>query len=428
MTSHLPACEQSESTLNYNVIKAIKQLKLPSYTNDLLVNAYRELRVEIPIRRDNGQLDVFYGYRVQHNGALGPYKGGIRFHPMVTLNEVRDLASAMTWKTALLQLPFGGGKGGVICDPKSLSERELEALMRGYASKISLIIGPHRDVPAPDMNTSATMMAWFMDEYGKRYGYTPAVVTGKPLELGGSKGRSEATGRGVFYVLREYYRAQGRSLNEVSVAVQGFGKVGFHAARLLHEAGAKVVAVSRSSGGTYNPEGLDIHQVKQFNDESGQPLNAYPEGEAISNSDLLTLDVDCLIPAALGHVIDESNAHNIKARVIAEAANLPVTEKAEAILTQEFNTAILPDILINAGGVTVSYFEWVQNLQQFSWEIGEVNNRLEKKMSEAFQRVQQRMETTSGLTYREACYQLAVERVHKASELRGYTNSGVDNG
>lgn len=417
MTSHMPASENSQSYLNQFVERAIEQLGFASNVRDVLVNAYREVRVQIPVRRDNGQMDVFYGYRVQHNAALGPYKGGIRFHTDVDLPEVRDLASAMTWKCALLHLPFGGAKGGVVCDPFKLSLGEKERIMRGFTSKIALFIGPQRDIPAPDMNTNEQMMGWLMDEYGKKNGHSPAVVTGKPLELGGSLGRREATGRGAFFVIREFYKDQGEDLAGKTVAVQGFGNVGFYIAKFLSEAGAKVIAVSNHLGGVYNPAGLNVELLKQHEENHQWELASFPGAEPIDNEALLKLPVDCLVPAALGHVIDSRNAADIKAPVILECANLPVTPEAEQILRGR--CAILPDILANAGGVTVSYFEWVQNLQQFNWLEEDVNNHLETKMKAAYHRVKERCNAT-GISFREACYQLAVARVARASELRGY--------
>ncbi|MEM0952051.1 MAG: Glu/Leu/Phe/Val dehydrogenase dimerization domain-containing protein [Cyanobacteria bacterium P01_H01_bin.74] len=421
MANHMPDSEKPTSYLCGYIEAAVQQLNLPESSRDLLTNAYRELRVQIPVRRDSGEMDIFYGYRVQHNGALGPYKGGIRFHPEVVLNEVRDLASAMTWKNALMCLPFGGAKGGVICNPYTLSNREKEALMRGFTSKISLIIGPYRDIPAPDMNTNAQMMAWLMDEYGKKHGYSPAVVTGKPVELGGSLGRKEATGRGAFYLLEDYYKKASRSLNGATVALQGFGNVGYHVAALLENAGAKVVALANHLGGVYCEAGLDIQALKAYEKDNAYQLAGFADSSALTNEALLALNVDCLIPAALGHVIHEKNADAVQARVILECANLPVTPQGEKIL-EDKGVVILPDVLANAGGVTVSYFEWTQNLQQFQWEAAKVNQELKTKILAAFEKVIHCKET-HGLNYRQACYRLAVERVHKASQLRGYTNN-----
>jgi glutamate dehydrogenase (NAD(P)+) len=408
----------AESLLGFYVKRAIGQLGLSDDAVDLLVNAYRELRVQIPVKRDNGQIEVFFGYRIQHNGALGPYKGGIRFHHAVDLDEVRDLASAMTWKNALMHLPFGGAKGGVMCNPHELSEREKESLMRGFTSKISLLIGPQRDIPAPDMNTNAQMMAWLMDEYGRKYGHTPAVVTGKPLELGGSLGRNEATGRGAFFIAKAYYEKLGRSLQGLKVAVQGFGNVGYHIALFLAEAGAKVIAVSNHKGGVFKPEGFDIKALKAYELANDLKMQGFEGSEPLESGVLLTLDVDLLVPAALGHVIHAGNVNDIKAPVILECANLPVVPEVEPELEAR-GVTLLPDVLANAGGVTVSYFEWVQNQQQFQWSEAQVNEQLERKMLEAFERICQRSQA-QGLSYREAAYLLGVERVTRAGALRGY--------
>jgi glutamate dehydrogenase (NAD(P)+) len=397
--------------------QAAEALQMEDEMRAVLSSSYRELAVQIPIKMDDGRLVVFRGYRIQHNGARGPYKGGIRYHESADLDEVRALAALMTWKNALIDVPFGGAKGGVQCEPGVLSSTELQRLTRRFTSMISYIIGVHRDIPAPDMGTNAQTMAWMMDAYGQKYGYEPAIVTGKPVELGGSPGREEATGRGVVIVAQEAARRLGMEWNGARVAVQGFGNVGYWTAALAEESGAKVVAVSDVAGGVYNPNGLDVADVVKHQKESVSVTN-YPRGDEVSNEDLLVLDCDVLIPAAIDGVINTRNADDVRAKLIVEAANAPTTPAADKMLGER-GVVILPDILANSGGVTVSYFEWVQNIQQFRWEIDQVNNELTKRMKAASELVFAKS-TEHGVSLREAAYAIAVDRVKHAAEIRGY--------
>ncbi|HXU13214.1 MAG TPA: Glu/Leu/Phe/Val dehydrogenase, partial [Candidatus Binatia bacterium] len=360
---------------------------------------------------------VFEGYRVQHNLARGPAKGGIRYHPSVTLDEVKALASWMTWKCATVNIPYGGGKGGVICDPKNMSLRELENMTRRYASEISIIIGPERDIPAPDVYTNAQTMAWIMDTYSMTVGATQlGVVTGKPLQIGGSQGRAEATARGVQFVTREACRERSISLKGAKVAVQGFGNAGSVAARLLSEDGASIIAVSDSSGGILNPKGLNIPAVLAHKETTGS-LRGFRDADTISNDRLLELECDILVPAALENQITLANAGKIRAKIVAEAANGPTTPGADEILHKN-GVFLIPDILANAGGVTVSYFEWVQSLQAFFWEEAQVNHHLEKVMTRAFNEVLS-IAKKFNVHMRAAAYILAVGRVAEATRIRG---------
>jgi glutamate dehydrogenase (NAD(P)+) len=394
---------------------AADHMKLEPDIQMMLRTPYRELIVQIPVRMDDGHMEMFHGYRVQHNAVRGPYKGGLRFHPEVDLNEVRSLAALMTWKTALVDIPFGGAKGGVTCDPTKMSRRELQTLTRGFTQKIDMCLGVYRDIAAPDVNTNPQVMAWIMDEYGKKHGYTPAIVTGKPVNLGGSLGREAATGRGTMIITREACKAFGIELKNATIAVQGFGNVGSWTARLLHEQGAKIVAVSDVHGGIYNERGLDIRLVAEHVKATGS-VRGFPGAKAVTNAELLTLKVDVLIPAALGGAIHRTNVDNVQARLIIEAANSPVTPEADEKL-RERNITVVPDILVNAGGVTVSYFEWVQNLQQIRWEESHVNAELEKKMLTAWESVH-RIHREQGLPMRVAAYVVALERVAEATRQR----------
>jgi glutamate dehydrogenase (NAD(P)+) len=387
----------------------------------VLATPRRELTVNFPVRMDNGTIRIFTGYRVQHNDARGPMKGGLRYSHLVSLDEVKALAMWMTWKCAVVDLPYGGAKGGVIVNPKELSDAELERVTRRYASEISIIIGPSEDIPAPDMGTDGRIMAWFMDTYSMNKGHSvPGVVTGKPLELGGSRGRVEATGRGVQYIAQEACKVRGIELRGSTVAVQGFGNVGSVAARLLAQAGAKVVAVSDSAGGIYNQAGLDIEAVYAGRKPGGL-IGEHEQSEFahshISNEELLTLPVDILIPAALEGQITEKNAADIQAKMIVEAANGPTTDAADAILNQR-GIYVVPDILANAGGVVVSYFEWVQDLQSFFWEESEVNQRLQRIMVNAFAAIAT-LAQSRNLSMREAAYIIALQRVIDAISARG---------
>src|SRR5881397_2729589 len=346
--------------------RAADLINLEAYMRKILMSPFREVQVEVAVRMDDGLIEVFTGYRIQHNGARGPCKGGIRYHPEADHDEVLGLAAIMTWKTALMDIPFGGAKGGVTVDPKKLSKLELERLTRRFTQRIAIVLGPYRDIPAPDVNTNAQVMAWILDEYSSRQGYSPAVVTGKPVALGGSLGREEATGRGVMYVMQEYARDFGIPLKGARVVIQGFGNVGSHLARLLDaEAGAKVIAVSDVSGGTYKDGGLDVPALLAHT-AAGKPVVEWPGGggRAISNAEIWTIPCDWLVPAALGGVITrETNARTIDCKVVVEGANEPTTPIADLIL-EERGIPVIPDFLANAGGVTVSYYEWAQNLQQ----------------------------------------------------------------
>ena len=397
--------------------RAADHIGLSDEMRAVLRTSYRELRVQVPVRMDDGRLDVYTGYRVQHNAARGPYKGGIRYHPDADLDEVRALAALMTWKTALVDIPFGGAKGGVQCDPKQMSDAELQRLTRRFTQMISYVLGTNRDIPAPDVNTDARTMAWMMDAYSSRYGYTPAIVTGKPVELGGSLGRDAATGRGVVYCLEEAARDIGRDLDGATIAVQGFGNVGSWAARLVRGLGCKVVAVSDVTGGVYAEDGLDVDAVLAHTREHGSVVAA-SGAEAITNAELLELDVDVLIPAALDRVITEENADRVKARIVVEAANHPVSPAGDAVLDGN-GVVVIPDILANAGGVTVSYFEWAQNIQQFRWEEERVNAELRKTMAGAWKAVHARAQR-DGIPLRLAAFAIAVEKVEEADRLRGY--------
>ena len=404
-------------SVTYFFQQAARAVELDQQTCEVLSGTYREIRVQIPLRRDNGAVQTLYGYRVQHNGARGPYKGGVRYHPAANLDEVRALASLMTWKTAIVDIPFGGAKGGIAVDPGELSTPELERMTRRFMAQVSYIVGPHRDIMAPDMNTNAQTMAWMMDAYGQRNGHTPAIVTGKPVALGGSLGRDAATGRGCIIVLDEAIRDAGKQPQDLTVAIQGFGNVGSWAARLAAEKGYRIVAVSDVRGGIYNDQGLDIEALTGHARENGSVVD-FPGSEPLDGDAILELDVDVLIPAALGEVITKSNADRIRAEIIIEAANHPITPVADEIL-RDRGVTIVPDILANAGGVTVSYFEWTQNIQQFSWDEERVNTELTKKMTGAYQQIRDAAESQA-TDLRQAAFALAVQRVAEAAHLRGY--------
>ncbi len=403
---------------------AIRQLEAAAYYLNLdrsllevLKHPRRELIVHFPVKMDDGSIRVFTGYRVHHNPARGPAKGGIRYHPDVTLDETRALAMWMTWKCAVVNIPYSGAKGGVVCDPKRLSIHELENLTRRYITEISIMVGPESDIPAPDIGTNPQVMAWIMDTYSMHKGYTvPAVVTGKPVAIGGSEGRLEATGRGVTVVAHEAAKLRGFDLAGASVVIQGFGNVGSATAKLMHQAGAKVVAISDARGGIYNPNGLDIPSLLHCAGRDGC-IQAYRDADHITNRELLELPCDILVPAAIHGVITSENAPNIKAKIIVEAANGPVTPDADRIL-QENGILVVPDILANAGGVVVSYFEWVQDLQAFFWEEEEVNVRLEKVMRRSFQHVLQVAEQNK-VDLRMGAYIIGVQRVAEATTIRG---------
>ena len=377
----------------------------------------RALTVSIPTEMDDGTLQIFTGFRVQHSLLRGPTKGGIRYHPEVTLDEVTALAMWMTWKCALVNIPYGGAKGGVVCNPKEMSIKEVERLTRRFTVELMIFLGPDKDIPAPDVNTNAQIMAWMLDTYSMNVGHSvPSVVTGKPLVVGGSRGREEATSRGCVCTVMEALKHLGMSVEGVRVAVQGFGNVGRTAARLLQDAGATVVAVSDSRGGIHRERGLDIRGVQEHKREAGQ-VGGFPGADPVSNEELLELDCDVLIPAALGNQITEANAGRIRARIVAEGANGPTTPGADRILGER-DIFLLPDILANAGGVTVSYFEWVQGLMQFFWSEEEVNEQLYRIMGQAFRDVLQ-VAQEENLYMRTAAQILAVKRVAQAEEVRG---------
>ncbi len=399
--------------------KAANIVNLDENIREILKHPRRQFIVEFPVKMDDGKVKVFKGYRVQHCLALGPAKGGVRYHPSVTLDEVKSLAFWMTFKCAVMSLPFGGAKGGVAVEPKKHSKAELERISRRYFAEISLLVGPEKDIPAPDVNTTPDIMAWFMDTYSMTVGYSSmAVVTGKPVGLGGSEGREEATGRGVAKTASMAAKRKGIDISKATVAVEGFGNVGRFAALLLSlEEGAKVVAVSDSRGAIYNPDGFDVEELIKYKKEHGTVAD-YPKAKGrLSNDELKVLDVDILIPAALEHSIDAEIAKEIKAKVVVEGANGPLTKEADDILNER-GVLVVPDILANAGGVTVSYFEWVQDLQSFFWKRQHVNETLEEMLREAFSNVWSVMDKYN-TDMRTAAYIVAIERLRFAIEKRG---------
>jgi len=401
--------------------RASEQLQLEQEMRHLLRACYREMRFELPLKRDDGSIALFYGFRVQHDQSRGPFKGGLRFHPDVDMDHFVALATLMTWKCALLDLPFGGAKGGVNCDPGELSTRERENLTKRLTERISMIIGPDRDIPAPDMGTGPREMAWIVDAYAHQHGFTPGVVTGKPLDLGGSLGRVEATGRGVAQITALAAETLGLELKQAKVAIQGFGNVGANAARFLAERGAKVVAVSDAGGGKYAAKGLEVKQLYQQIYGSDRPKSLTEievAADNLSNRELLELEVDILIPAAIGHVITGENAGRVQAGLIVEAANMPIDCEADAQL-RERGTTIVPDILANAGGVTVSFLEWVQNRQRYQWSEKQVNDEHAKRLARAWQETSERAQREQ-TDLRLAAYLIAIERVVAAIRLRGF--------
>ncbi len=406
------------ATAQHQFDQAASILGLDEGLRQVLREVRRELTVNFPVRMDDGSIRIFTGYRVQHNLTRGPAKGGIRYHPQVSLDEVKALAMWMSWKCAVTNLPYGGSKGGVICDPSQLSLQELENLTRRFASEISILIGPESDIPAPDVNTNPQTMAWIMDTISMEKGYSvPATVTGKPLSIGGSQGRPAATGRGVMVVTLEACRRQGIDPTQSTVAIQGFGNVGSVSAELLHAQGFKVVAVSDVFGGIHNPEGLDVPALLEHVRVNGKVEGFGGATEAISNAGLLELPVTILIPAALENQLTMSNAAQVKARVVVEAANGPTTPEADDVFHQR-GVTLVPDILANAGGVTVSYFEWVQDLQSFFWEESEINSRLTRIMQRAYEQVDD-LAKEHQTTLRMGAYCLAVKRVADATSVRG---------
>ena len=397
--------------------EAAEYLGLSQAQRAILRKPKRELVVNFPVRMDNGDIEMFTGYRVQHNITRGPAKGGIRFSPHVSLDEVRALAMWMTWKCAVVNIPFGGAKGGVICDPLKMSRSELERLSRRYATEISVLVGPDSDIPAPDMNTNPQVMAWIMDTYSMHKGYSvPGVITGKPLAIGGSEGRLEATARGVQFVTQAAMRDLDMVPERCSVVVQGFGNVGSITARLLHGIGCKIVGLSDINGGVYNPRGIDVPLALRYSQEHGSLLGL-PNTEKVNNQELLELPCDILIPAALENQLTRENAARIRASLIVEGANGPTTPEADRILVNRGIT-LVPDILANAGGVTVSYFEWVQNLQHFFWSEQEINQRLEGIINRSYEAVRLKAQE-KGTSLRMGAYLLAVARVAEANQVRG---------
>jgi glutamate dehydrogenase (NAD(P)+) len=396
--------------------EAWDRLELGANLRTLMVTPERELRVEVAIELDSGEIGNFIGYRIQHDNARGPYKGGLRFHPHVDQDEARSLASLMTWKTAIVDVPFGGGKGGINCDPTKLSIGERERLTRRFTQQIHDFIGPDKDIPAPDMGTDAQVMAWIMNEFSKFHGFSPACVTGKPVELHGSEGREAATGFGVAIVAREFLKRLGRPLEGASVAIQGFGNVGRFTAEYLHQAGAKIVAVSDLHGAIHRAEGLDVPALVHHG-AATKKVEGFEGSRAISNIELLALDVDVLIPAAIGGVFDAARAEAAQARMIIEAANSPVWPDGDAVFRRR-GIPVVPDILANAGGVLVSYFEWVQNLQHFRWSIEQVRREQEARMVEATRAVVDLAEAER-IPPRTAAFMLAIKRVARARVLGG---------
>ncbi|MBI78647.1 MAG: glutamate dehydrogenase [Rhodospirillaceae bacterium] len=392
-------------------------LKLDSGTRDLLKNPWRELKVSIPITMDSGELKVFSGYRVQHNAARGPYKGGVRYHPEADINEVESLASLMTWKTALVEIPFGGAKGGVQCNPLELSNTELNRITRRYTHNISHILGVNRDIPAPDLGTNAQTMAWMMDAYGQTYGYTPGIVTGKPVQLGGSVGRESATGLGVFLLLDQIATDLNIDVSKTTLAIQGSGNVGLWTAFFAFKRGFKIIAISDVNGGIYSSSGINIDELKNYLNEN-KSIQNFPDSDPITNADLLELECDFLIPAAIDRVINEKNVANIKTNYIIEAANHPITPEADKILLDK-NVTIVPDILANAGGVIVSYFEWTQNLYQHKWTEERISNELQTIIINAFTQVKE-LSYKENIPYRKAAFILGIAKVVEASKLRGF--------
>ncbi|MHB1007005.1 MAG: Glu/Leu/Phe/Val family dehydrogenase [Chloroflexota bacterium] len=392
-------------------------LDLDSGMREILRHPKRELTVNFPVKMDDGSVRVFTGHRVQHNLARGPAKGGIRYHPDVTIDEVRALSMWMTWKCAVVNIPYGGAKGGVVCDPKQMSLSELERLTRRYTTEIMLLIGPDSDIPAPDVNTNSRTMAWIMDTYSMHKGYSvPAVVTGKPIAIGGSEGRTEATGRGCMYTILEALKHKGMDVKQTTTVVQGFGNVGGITAQLLYEKGSRIVALSDSRGGVYNPKGIDPNFALRFKQEHGT-FAGFPDAEMVTNEELLELPCDILVPAALEGQITRRNAGHVKAKIVAEGANGPTTPEADRIL-YERGVFMIPDVLANAGGVTVSYFEWVQDLQNLFWDVDEINARLERIIVRSFHEVLNAC-ALKEVDMRKAAYCLAVRRVAEASQTRG---------
>ena len=397
--------------------KAAERLELPDDLRVVFWTPYREVTVQIPVKLSDGKIHVFSGYRIQHNGARGPYKGGVRFHPEVDIDEVRALASLMTWKTAVAGVPFGGAKGGINCPASELEQSELQKITRSFMDKIEKVLGPTRDIPAPDVNTNAQTMAWMMDEYGKLHGHTPAICTGKPIALEGSFGREAATGRGCVYMFREAAPHLGRSPADTTFVVQGYGNVGSWAARIMQQLGSKLIAVSDANGAIRADEGIDANALYDFIADGGV-ITDFKGAEPIDPEDLVAVPCDVFIPAALGGMIHEGNADRMACKVIVEGANSPTTPAADEILRGK-DVYIIPDVMANAGGVVVSYFEWVQNLQHFRWDEREVNDKLGTIMRRSYREVSSRAKE-EGIDLREGAYLVGIERVVEAARTRGY--------
>ena len=406
-------------TVSHYFELAADRLGVPDDIRGVLRSAYREVQVQIPIRLADGRTHVFAGYRVQHNGARGPYKGGVRYHPEVDLDEVRALASLMTWKTAITGIPFGGAKGGVNVPANDLTVEELQRVTRSFIDKIEKVLGPNRDIPAPDVNTNAQTMAWMMDEYGKLHGHTPAIVTGKPIALEGSYGREAATGRGLVYMYREAAPQLGLDPRSTRVVVVGFGNVGSWAARIIGDLGAKIVGVSDRFGAIHSERGIDPHALADFI-RAGGVITDFGGVDVITPEELLDVECEVFIPAALGGMIHEGNADRLNCKLLIEGANSPTTPAADEILLDK-GVFVIPDVMANAGGVVVSYFEWVQNLQHFRWEEREVNDKLGTIMRRAFREVNSRAKGEQ-IPLREAAYLVGIERVVEASRTRGYVD------
>jgi len=405
----------NDQTLYY-FNKAAAAMQLSEPIRMMLSRPWRTISVKIPMEMDNGSMQVFTGFRVQHNKGRGPCKGGLRYHPTLDLEHSNSLASLMTWKTALIDIPFGGAKGGINCNPREMTEKELETVTRKFISAMHESIGPYKDIPAPDVNTTSQVMAWIMDEYSKINGYSPAVVTGKPIELQGSQGRTQATGQGIVYIVQNLLEDLQKPLEGCRFVIQGFGYVGSWTALLLYRLGGKILAVSDYTGGVYDPEGLDIPRLFEFCSQ-GNNLSGVPGYNHVSNDELLVLPCDILIPAALGDCIHAGNARSIAAQYVVEGANSPVTPDADEIL-HEKGVTVVPDILANAGGVCVSYFEWTQNIQQFQWSEEDVNSRLRIKMRSAYQTVV-KVAKQKNVDLRTAAFMIAIGRVGKATALSG---------
>ncbi|MCB9471336.1 MAG: Glu/Leu/Phe/Val dehydrogenase dimerization domain-containing protein [Cyanobacteriota/Melainabacteria group bacterium] len=406
-------------TTKYYFQRASKELGIESQLEKVLITPRREVKVECIIELDSGEMATYTGFRVQHDSARGPMKGGLRYHPEVDPDEVNSLASLMTWKTAVVNIPYGGAKGGISCDPGQLSHQELQKITRAFVDEIHDVIGPQLDIPAPDMGSNAQTMAWIVDQFSKYHGWTPAVVTGKPLELGGSEGREAATGQGVFYAIEALMKDEGRALSDLRFAIQGFGNVGSYAAKFISQAGGKIVAISDAGGAIYSKDGIDIESL-MLHTQSAGTICGYEGAEAMKRDQLLTVDCDVLIPAALGGVLTREVASEIKAKYIIEAANGPTTPEADEYFIKK-GIILLPDIFVNAGGVVVSYFEWVQNIQQFRWNLKRVNEELKTIMLDAYSEIVQTAKTTN-CDLRTAAFQLAISRVARATALRGLEN------